>query len=164
MNHFIVSVPKLPETALLGRYAHQGYTDCFSTRITGNHDLAGFVAAFYTTWLFKAERMVLRVLLKTSSTDQDAARLARGDTEHFAVWRQEERTAHQLLMCPDDEKTRSWLMVEANAEHTVLYFGSALLTGTEERHGLVLRAVIRLHRIYSKALLALARRKLDRAA
>ncbi len=163
MTDFMVRATELPENALLRRYAKDAYTDCFAAQITGNRDLEGFVAAFYTTWLFKAERLVLGVLLKSRSTDEEAAQLARDKTRRFAVWTVEERNEHQLLMCPVDQKTRSWLMVEKHAENTLLYFGSALLVDSERRRSMAMRILIKVHRLYSKALLALARRKLERA-
>jgi len=81
-----ITTPPLPDHALLARYAgNGGYTDCYATDLPGAYSHAEFVAAFYTTWLFKLERWILLLVSKPSS-DHDAARLARGEIERFAAW------------------------------------------------------------------------------
>ena len=57
----------LPAEALLGRYAsgpdtERNYTDCYETHVRGVVVVADFVAAFYTTWLFKLERWLICVV------------------------------------------------------------------------------------------------------
>ncbi len=117
----------LPEHALLARYAGDGgYTDCYATDLPGNFSQAEYVAAFYTTWLFKLERVILKLLVAKPSTDQQAEELARGGRASFAAWTVEASAPNQLLMRDFLGNTRSWLMVEPRHEGGVtrLYFGS----------------------------------------
>lgn len=160
MSTFSAKACDLPPNALLLRYQSGNYTDCFTVEVPGTHDLADFVAAFYTTWLFKAERAVLTVLAKSPATDAEAIALGRGEVEQFSVWTTEERSETQLLMCPRDKTTRSWFMVSPGANTTSLYFGSALLLSGQA--GFWLKAVIPLHRLYSMVLLSRAQAKLRR--
>lgn len=162
---------ELPGTALLRRYEPQGaYMDCFTVEAPGVIALAGFVEAFYTTRLFKLERLLLRAAGKPW-TDADARALAHGGAASFAAWRVEGRDAGQLLLGDFTGRTKSWLMVEPSSTGTRMYFGSAVVplkdrqTG-ERRMGAVFRALLGFHRLYSRLLLAAARRKLlsDRPA
>lgn len=159
----------LPANALLTTYADAGaYTDCFTTDIPRTVSHAEFVEAFYTGRLFKLERLLLRVLLSKPSTDLQARQLAAGELNEFAAWRVEARAEDQLLMCAIDGRTRSWLMVSA-AEvpgGTRLYFGSAVVpsrnasTGKSEM-GFVFKALLGFHKLYSRALLSAAARRLS---
>ena len=133
--------------------------------------MAELVNAFYTTWLFKLERLVIRVIAQQASTDDDVARLAEGSTQKFAVWTVEERTPTQLLLCDSHGRTRSWLMVESasNQGHasTRLLFGSAV-TPIISDHGKTglgtgFRLLLPIHRAYSKLLLNACRARLRRA-
>jgi len=159
----------MPEHALLARYSANGsYTDCYVTELPGNYSHAEFVAAFYTTWLFKLERAILRWLVRRPSTDWEAQQLARGQRESFAAWKVEARAPNQLLLCDFLGNTRSWLMVETRDDGgaTRLYFGSAIVprvdarTG-EKRLGTSFRALLGFHRGYSRALLSAARSRLQ---
>ncbi len=144
----------LPETALLQKYARSGaYTDCFHTDILDNVVLADFVEAFYTTWLFKLERMILRLLVKKPSTDEDARKLSLGEIDKFAAWYVEERNQHELLMSDFRDHTRSWFMVSPGR----LYFGSAVIPKDQPSYKLLLG----LHRLYSRLLLAAAKSRLQ---
>ena len=69
------------------------------------------MTAFYTTWLFRLERWILRLAVARPSTDEEAHQLARGEREAFAAWSVEARAPDQLLMCDFTGRTRSWLMV-----------------------------------------------------
>jgi len=156
----------LPPISLLQRYVADGaYTDCYATEAPGRVGLADFVEAFYTTRLFKLERLILRVAAQKPSTDADARQLAQGAAGTFAAWRVEDRDASQLLLGDFTGRTKSWLMVEPSPAGTRLYFGSAVLpvmdrqTG-ERRMGAMFRALLGFHRLYSRLLLAAARRKL----
>ena len=114
----------LPGNALLQKYARSGaYTDCFHTDILDNISLADYIEAFYTSWLFKLERVILKLLVKKPSTDQQLQRLVAGEIDKFAAWYVEERTQHQLLMSDFRDHTRSWFMVTPGR----LYFGSAVI-------------------------------------
>ena len=103
----------LPEKALLVKYKNDqvGYTDCYSATVDGLVQQKDFIHAFYTSVLFKVERVLLKYLVNKPSSDKQAMQLANGDTEKFSAWYVESRTEHQLLMCDFQNRTRSWLMV-----------------------------------------------------
>ena len=144
----------LPEVALLQEYVAAGaYTDCFSTEILSDVSLAKFVAAFYTTWLFKLERFILRVAIGKPSTDVEAREVALGEIDRFAAWYVEARADQQLLMSDFRDHTRSWFMVAPGR----LYFGSAVIPKDRPSYKLLLG----LHRLYSRALLAAAKSRLQ---
>lgn len=164
-----IAARSLPPHALLGRYAGTDhYTDCYMTELPGDYTHAEFITAFYTTWLFRLERAVLRWLVAKPSTDDDAVALARGDRDTFAAWQVEARAPNQLLLCDFLGNTRSWLMVEPGSEGGVtrLYFGSAVVAREQRRSGgrrprRHFRALLGVHRHYSHALLAAARSRLQ---
>ena len=63
----------LRDEALTQRYRASGaHTDCFFTELARPVTHAEFVEAFYTTWLFKLERWILRVCVAKPSTDAEA--------------------------------------------------------------------------------------------
>ena len=144
----------LPGSALLQKYARSGaYTDCFHTDILDNVSLPQFVEAFYTTWLFKLERFILQLLVKKPSTDAEAKQVAQGERDKFAAWYVEDRNQHQLLMSDYRDHTRSWFMVAPGR----LYFGSAVIPKDRPSYKLLLG----FHRLYSRALLAAAKSRLQ---
>jgi hypothetical protein len=132
--------------------------------------LAAFVEAFYTTGIFKLERLVLAHLASHPSTDLEARQLAQGTLAKFAAWSVEARSADQLLLADTTGRTRSWLMVataQAVAPSTRLYFGSAVLpvrspTSGRARLGFGFSALLGFHKLYSRALLSAARARLLR--
>jgi hypothetical protein len=163
-------VAKLPEGALLAQYARDGgYADCYVTDLPRVVTHADYVEAFYTTWLFKLERLILAWLVDKPSTDADAAALARAGRDDFAAWSVEARAGNQLLMCDFQSRTRSWLMVEPAPASTRLYFGSGIVptidpaTG-DKRMGPGFRLLLGFHQLYSRALLAAARARLARTS
>ena len=122
---------ELPIDALLRRYVDSGdYTDCFATNISRSVSLEQFVEAFYTTVVFKSERLILAWLASRPSSDHEARQLAAGDRNEFAAWRVEERNESQLMLSDFRNRTRSWLMVDpagdSTCPHSRLYFGSAV--------------------------------------
>ncbi len=144
----------LPETALLQKYVQSGaYTDCYSTTLSTDVALADFVTAFYTTWLFKLERFILRVAVSKPSTDAEVTSLVRGERDRFAAWYVEGRADNQLLMCDFRDQTRSWFMVVPGR----IYFGSAVIPVQKPSF----RWLLGLHRLYSRALLAAAKSRLQ---
>jgi hypothetical protein len=158
-----VQAAPLPDVALLGPYTRieGGFTDCYVTKTAGPVSLADYVAAFYTTPLFRMERRVLALAARSPSTDADAVALGAGGTDHFAVWSVEAHSDSQLLMCPVGSRTRSWFMVQPDGGFSMLYFGSAVVPVTgKDGLGFGFRALLGLHMVYSKALLASARRGL----
>ena len=127
--------------------------------------LADFVNAFYTTRLFKLERLILHLLARIPSDDNAARALADGKTDRFSAWTTEGRTETELLMRPVDGRTRSWFMVERSANGTRLYFGSAIVpamnaAGRSWASRAVYAALLLFHDLYSRALLSAARRRL----
>lgn len=160
----------LPSTALLRTYRDGGgYADCYVAKIDGHYTHAQFVAAFYTTWLFKLERGILRWLARKPSSDAQAAQLAQGAIDTFAAWQVEARAPDQILLADYIGRTRSWLMVAhattAEPVRTLLYFGSAVVPkrGTDgaRRLGIVFAALLGFHRLYSRMLLRAARARLS---
>ena len=161
----------LPPQALLAAYTEAGYTDCYTANVARSVSHAEYVEAFYTGGLFKVERLLLRLFLSRPSTDIQAKQLAAGEVGDFAAWRVEGRTADQLLMCDVRGRTRSWLMVSSAPQlpaQTQLYFGSAVVpvvnrsTGKPDM-GLLFKALLGFHKVYSRALLDSARSRLERS-
>ena len=125
-----ISKLPLPDHALLAVYSRNGgYTDCYATDLPGVISHEQYVVAFYTTWVFKLERFILKYALARPSTDDQARQVATGKLDAFAAWSVEARAPNQLLMCDFMGRTRSWLMVEPvnNGAATRLYFGSAVV-------------------------------------
>lgn len=156
-----VTEAALPFGALLERYSGgRGYVDCLVATVPGRVTQAAFVEAFYTTPLFKLERLVLAMLLGRPSTDQQARALAAGEVERFAAWTVEARAPDQILLCDFQGATRSWLMSLAAASTTTLYFGTAVVPrGRGGGLGAGFRAMLPLHRLYARALLRAAARR-----
>jgi hypothetical protein len=167
-----IRATEIPAGALLARYPAAGaYVDCYAVDVPATVTHAAFVEAFYTTWLFKVERFILRVAVAKPSSDADARGLAQGANADFAAWRVEDRTADQLLLGDFTGRTKSWLMVGApggSATGTRLYFGSAVVpvrsrrTG-EARMGAAFGALLGFHKLYSRLLLGAAVTRLARA-
>lgn len=160
----------LPPEALLQAYADTDgcYTDCYVAETEGAVTLPAYVAAFYTTRLFKLERFILKWTISRPSTDREAAQVAAGQIDRFAAWTVEGRADDQLLMCDIAGRTRSWFMIEPGAGRgTRLYFGSAVVpvadrkTG-KRRLGFGFNALLGFHKLYSRALLSAARARLAR--
>jgi hypothetical protein len=158
----------LPEDALLARYAVgpdgqalPHYTDCFQLDLDRQAALDDFLRAFYTTPLFRCERFVL-ALAGLRSKDSDIDGLLARQQNHFAAWTVEDRTDEQLLMCDVNQRTRSWFMVAPAGKGTRLYFGSAVTASGGDSLPRRYSVLLRLHRLYSRALLRAARRRLRR--
>jgi hypothetical protein len=156
---------------LLNKYAadSDGYTDCYSVDIDFVVTHAEFVAAFYTTWLFKLERIILKTIVAKPSTDEQARQLADGVIDTFAAWQVEGRSERELILCDFRGRTRSWLMsltTENGAQaRTRLYFGSAVLPEKNEKIGsqtlgLSVYLMLGFHKLYSRALLYSAKLRL----
>jgi len=157
--------------ALSNRFKHieGAYTDCFSLQVSRPVSLQQFVFAFYTSRVFRLERLILRHLIKMPSTDLQAKEIASGAIQRFAAWTVEDRSESQLLMCDFQNITRSWFMVEpadsGERKNTRLYFGSVIVpvknkkTG-EFRLGTVYRILLGFHRLYSRVLLRSAHSRL----
>jgi len=152
----------LPNASLHESYARSGaYTDCFTADVSGNVSLAQFVEAFYTSRVFKLERMILNLIDKPS-TDAEARELLDGNCDGFAAWTVEGRLPDQLLMCDYLGHTRSWFMVAAcdgqELISTRLHFGSVVVPVRRFPY----RVLIGFHRLYSRVLLRSAVARLAR--
>jgi hypothetical protein len=165
----MISPADLPPSALLRKYVHEGaYTDCYTTEIPKAVTHSQYVEAFYTTAVFKLERLILRWLVAKPSTDADARRLAHAETRSFAAWSVEDRTPDQLLMCDFMSRTRSWLMVAPtpSGAGTRLYFGTAVVPvrgkSGKPKLGSGFNAMLGFHKLYSRVLLSAARSRLNR--
>jgi hypothetical protein len=163
-----IMLTDLPGDALLARYAKDAtgaplphYTDCFQLVIDDDVSLAEFVRAFYTTPLFRCERIIL-ALAGLRSKDADIDRMLDGSQSHFAAWTVEDRSNDQLLMCDVNQRTRSWFMVAPAGDGTRLSFGSAVTSSNGESVPRRYSVLLRLHRLYSRALLRAAGRHLRR--
>jgi hypothetical protein len=167
---FSVTQGTVPNGALLRTYRGGLYPerwresgDCFTISVDRVVSLAEFVFAFYTSPVFRMERVILGLLVGAPSTDMDARRLAEGTTASFAIWRVGERTAAQLLMCDRYERTRSWFgVVPLSDGKTLLQFGSAVASRSNPRavpraRGSLFGLLSRFHVVYSQVLLHAAK-------
>jgi hypothetical protein len=173
---FSIRQQAVPDDALLRTYqgglrpeCWEKSGDCFAVTVDRITDLAAFVFAFYTSPVFRIERLILGLLAGAPSTDAEVRRLAEGSGTSFAVWRLGERTATQLLMCDRYERTRSWFrVVPLSHGKTLLQFGSAVAsrsggqpaTGTRVR---LFRLLLKFHIVYSQVLLYAAKRGVMRS-
>lgn len=142
----------------------QTHLDCFRAELDGAISLEDFVRAFYTTWLFRSERFVLK-LARMPSTDEDLDSLLLGTRKKFAAWTVEQRSDNELLMCDVASKTKSWFMVEPGADassaRTVVYFGTVVVATAHRRTGepdlgVVFRLFMPAHLLYGRSLLITA--------
>ena len=164
----------LPEATLLAQLRSQGsYADCFSLALPLRVTQAAFVEAFYTTPLFKSERLLLQLLAGKRSTDSEALALAHGTISSFAVWSVTQRTENELLLTDQTGRTSSWLMVRPEATDgrpsTRLFFGSAIKPkrnprpGEEPKFSGFFHALLGLHNLYSRKLLEAAASRVSNA-
>ena len=169
---FSIEKSSIPDGALLSHYFSEGaYTDCYVTDVSGTVSHSQFVAAFYTTKIFKLERTILKWAVSKPSTDNQAEDLAEGSLDAFSAWHVEDRSVNELLMCDFQGRTRSWLMivpvVVEGETRTKLYFGSAVvpIKNTQKGKssiGLSFRILHGFHKIYSKILLYSAKLRLQK--
>ena len=163
----------VPENALLHAYSvtTEAYTDCYSVDINRSVMLSDFVFAFYTTPVFKLERIILKYCAAKPSTDDQARQLADGSIDSFAAWNVESRTDTELLMCDLSGRTRSWFTVTpigtSGQPKTLLQFGSAVVPITNRKTGKLelgsgFRALLGFHKLYSKVLLRSAKLHLEK--
>lgn len=156
---------EVPEQSLLGSYGRSGaYVDCYSTDVPASVSLAHFVEVFYTTPLFKVERLLLGLFIARPSTDAEAKQLARAQRTSFAAWHVESRAPNELLVRAG--RTRSWFMVAQTVPSgagTRLTFGSAVVPRQRAGGGMGagFGALLGFHRLYSRALLMSAAHRLS---
>lgn len=147
-----------PEGSLIAPFAaREGhYVDAFCVHVPTRQYLRDFVAAFYTTRLFRVERMVLGVLARSPSSDADAMALAAGVTDRFAVWSVEARRAEEVLLADASGRTKSWLHAAPEGQGTRLWFGSVVVPvprGGSSVLGPVFHTLEGAHRVYARLLL-----------
>ena len=156
----------VPTNSLLGSYVGSGaYVDCYGVDVSTSVTLACFVEAFYTTPLFKVERLLLGLFISRPSTDVEAKQLAHAQRKSFAAWQVESRTLSELLVRAG--RTRSWLMVAPSvlsASGTRLCFGSVVVPRAQAGGGLGagFGALLGFHKLYSRALLRAAANRLSK--
>jgi hypothetical protein len=168
---FSIARETVPKDGLLSTYRGSvnperwgTYGDCFSVTVDRVVTLAEFVFAFYTSPVFRIERLILRAVLGAASTDTEARALSDGSAASFAVWYVGERNDEQLLMCDRYERTRSWFRIVAmSGNRTLLQFGSAVAAARNGpvgamALGAVPRLLLRFHVLYSQVLLQAAKR------
>lgn len=163
---FTVSACRVPEGSLLGAYLRSGgYADCYVLEVSRAVSHAEYVEAFYTTWLFKAERLILTWLISRPSSDREARELALGGRDSFAAWRLEGRREAELLVAAG--RTRSWLMASPGQGVTRLYLGTAVIPISSGKHsgrlGAGYETLLGFHKLYSRALLHAAGARLGRS-
>lgn len=163
----MILITDLPKESLLQRYKHDGsYTDCYFMDVHRGISIQEYIAAFYTTPLFKIERKALSLLAGKNSSDVEANNLALGISSSFSAWSVESRTSDQILLRDFLGRTRSWLMVEPHPTATRLYFGSAVLPKSRSAEGAIsfgfaFHALSGFHHLYTKALMRAARARLQ---
>ncbi len=146
------------------------YTDCFAVMTVGEANFADYIEAFYTTPIFRAERVLLRLFARAPSTDHQARALGEGTLDTFSVWHVQKRSENQLLM--REGRTSSWFMLvpsyDAEVDGCVLMFGSVVFPNKDKKTGklkigFLFKALLGVHKFYSRMLLSAARRRLLRA-
>ena len=156
-----------PANALLHKYTSMpgAYTDSYLTEIPTQVSFSDYIFAFYTTPLFKVERLILSLTVRKPSTDTQARELSDAKRDSFAAWTVEARDENQILMCDFAGSTRSWLMTAPTETGTRLYFGSAVVPHRIAKDGkpslgFFFTALLGFHKVYSVLLLSSARSKL----
>lgn len=167
-----VSAGSEPDAALIREYARLpgGYVDCFYADVGGRVTLSDYIEAFFSTPVFRAERLMLNLTANGRSNRQSASELASGSSDKMAIWTTQARDDAQILMIAGNGPVFTWLMVEeaqTDAFSSRLYFGSAVLPTATGKDGTPkmaagFRVFLGLHIFYSRLLLWWAARDLDR--
>ena len=172
---FLVEKHVVPADTMLAHYSVEGtYTDCYATEVPEEISLAEFIYAFYTTFLFKLERFILKWTVVKPSRDIEARELADQARDKFAAWQVEDRSQNEILMCDFLGRTRSWLMVQpvrtADRMRTRLYFGTAVVPVQYSNRGEpslefgFIALLSGFHQVYSVLLLYFAKSRVQRSA
>ncbi len=164
---FSIEKCTVPARTMLDKYLANGaYTDCYMTEISGPVSFPEFIFSFYTTPLFKLERLILKLTVSKPSTDAQARQLAHGEINKFAAWHVEDRSENELLMCDFLGRTRSWFkVIPVSQTHTRLYFGSAISSRQNPKTGkhplaFGFKTLLGFHQVYSMLLLYSARSRI----
>lgn len=156
----VTETPPPPDSLMAAYATREGYyTDCFEVACDRDVPLADYIRAFYTQPLFRAERWVLRLAARAPSSDRDVDDLADGRGTRLAVWEVEARRENEVMMEQSGGRTLSWLQVGPG----VLRFGSVVVPvqgrGGTLTLGPVFQSLLGAHKLYSRALLAGAARR-----
>jgi hypothetical protein len=167
-----ISTGSCPDGALISKFVTipGTYADCFFVDVSKSVTLSAFIQVFFNTPVFRLERLLLALSPSGRSTDQDIADLASGTGDTMAIWKVEARNANQVIMSVRNGPIRTWLMVVEDHPipgYSRLYFGSAVLPTQSEpdgqpKQGPIFRMFTGFHTCYSRVLLWMAARRLDR--
>ena len=141
------------------------YTDCYGIELGHAITLPEFINAFYTTPLFRLERLILALTPKGRMKDADVTTLSSGESDRMSIWKVKRRRDCEILLSAG--RTKSWLMVVPSQGGTQLFFGSvvvpepAKIEGGALRLGPVFDSLMSAHRVYSQLLLGSAAQRLS---
>ncbi len=169
-----VTQTQVPDFSLLRSYrspahanAWQQYMDCFVADVAGIVTLSQYIEAFYSSLPFRMERRLIQWLIGKKSSADDVRALASGRAETLSAWVVLARTDNQILLGDYQSNTRSWLALLplSSGKVTRLHFGSGIRSVRDPETGEPtmtwgFRALGGFHILYSKILLAAARRGL----
>lgn len=165
-----ITETEVPLGSLSAKYVEEGgFVDCYFIDIPKDVTLDDYIGAFYTTSLFKVERSILSIVTGRRASDSDAVQLSQGTSKNYSIWSVENRESDQILLCDSSNSTRSWLMVKnvtTNQEKVSrLYFGSVVVPNEvsengQAQFGFLFHALGGFHKLYSRALLHAAYKKL----
>lgn len=168
---FSIEKCPVPAHTLLTKYSRdEGYVDCYVTEASGHISFRDYVVAFYTTRLFRLERLILSWMVSKPSTDKQVRQLADGEVKRFAAWQVEGRSENEMLLSDFVGRTCSWLMTvpvnALNGDRTQLYFGSAVVPKQNRKTGewslgFGYQALLGFHKIYSVLLLYSAKQHIQ---
>ncbi len=157
---------QIPPQSAFARYLEVpgAYADCYAIKVKGAAKLEGYTNAFFSTWLFRLELLVLRLFGSSNVTEQDRENLARGASDQFGLWRVETRDQDEMVLSVGDGPIRTWLRVQPDRDDpsaTLLVFGSAVLPRHQNRDGTqrldrITQALTPIHQAYSILLLRAA--------
>ena len=167
-----ITKSEVPSGALSVVYLKQGaFVDCYYIDIPKKVSLSEYIMAFYTSPLFKVERMILSIATIRFALDGEALELSLGKSEKYSIWTVECRQFNQIILRDFTNKTRSWLMVQESsvggADNTRLFFGSVVVPRKISESGQPIFGSLfhmfgRFHQVYSRALLRAAYKKVLR--
>jgi hypothetical protein len=158
---------QIPDGSLIAQQAELFgyYTDCYGIELGHAATLPEFISAFYTTPLFRLERLILSLTPRGRMKDADVMALSSGESGRMAVWKVEARRDCEILLSAG--RTKSWLMVAPSQSGSQLFFGSVVVPeppkreGGSPRLGPVFDSLLSAHRIYSRLLLGSAAQSLS---
>ena len=168
MNAVAVSASEVPQSSLLSRYEGQpfGFVDAYTATLPNGVSLRDYIEAFYNSWVFRPERLLIGLVLRRPADAAAVAGLASGSLDTFSAWTVEERKPAEILLRDINGATRSWLCVERlPGGGTRLWFGSAVVprkdaAGNPQPPSGLFDLLTGFHRLYSRMLLGAAVRGL----